>query len=202
MTMKKIFMMMATVALTLSVCACGGGSKTADNGSGAAAAGSENAGSAATEQTETEGQNAASAKLPVVYNNAKFGFSVGLPEGFHPQNNDAQMEEERGGKVYVGNGSCMVDMQCEDKSADVNTPAAMVKSAIEFAAHDNDKVIEKQILGDHGYILWTDDMGNRGLFYKAGPDKKFYTISVTYAADKVKEFNEQVKEIFNSLKTK
>ena len=37
----------------------------------------------------------------VTYENAQYGFSVQLPSDFAPQNNDEQLEKDRGGKLYI-----------------------------------------------------------------------------------------------------
>ncbi|UKI44747.1 MAG: hypothetical protein L6U16_04455 [Porphyromonadaceae bacterium] len=40
----------------------------------------------------------------VTYENAQYGFSVQLPSDFAPQNNDEQLEKDRGGKLYIRKG--------------------------------------------------------------------------------------------------
>ncbi|MDO4512062.1 MAG: hypothetical protein Q4B68_09640, partial [Bacteroidales bacterium] len=113
--MKKIFLMMAAMAMTAGMIACSG--KT------------ESSAAASAEEVSVEEAAADANANAVIYKNEKFGFSVQLPEGFEPQNDDKQMEEERGGKLYIWQG-CMVDMQ----GADISAKVAIVKEQLEIDA--------------------------------------------------------------------
>lgn len=132
------------------------------------------------------------------YSNDKFGYSVELPSGFEAQNNDKQMEEERGGKLFLSDKGGMIDVQCEDKSDAVSTPEEMVSFAIEWAASGSD-VIAQEVNGAEGQIKWKDEFGYRALYYKCTPEKKMYSISVTYPEELKDNFDKDTDALFKSL---
>ncbi|MBQ0048650.1 MAG: hypothetical protein KBT12_00195 [Bacteroidales bacterium] len=132
------------------------------------------------------------------YSNDKFGYSIELPSGFKAQNDDKQMEEERGGKLFVNDKGGMIDVECEDKSEAMVTPEEMVSVAIEWAASGSE-VIAQEVNGAEGWIKWKDDFGYRALYYKCTPEKKMYNISVTYSEDCKADFDNDVDKLFKSL---
>lgn len=132
------------------------------------------------------------------YSNDKFGYSIELPSGFKAQNDDKQMEEERGGKVFLGEKGGMIDVVCEDKADAMVTPEEMVSVAIEWAASVSD-VIAQEVNGAEGWIKWKDEFGYRALYYKCTPEKKMYNISVTYPEELKAEFENDVDKLFKSL---
>ena len=180
--MKKVLLLIAILTMCMTFSACNKGA-----GSGAAAT---------SEEPVEAFENA------VTYENAQYGFSVQLPSDFAPQNNDEQLEKDRGGKLYIRKG-CMVDMQCADKSEAVHTPEEIVSNGIGFCATSDDcTVIERKVEGTEGIVKYQDKFGYRAEYYKCMPDKKLYTISFTYDSDKKKEYDDEVDKIIKSLKVK
>lgn len=139
----------------------------------------------------------------VVYKNAQFGFSVTLPTGFRPQNNDKAMERERGGKVYMGN-KCMVDMVAYDKSSMAITPQEAIAIDAQWVTINEsagERLITKQIKETEMIAKWEDQFGLRALYIKYVGTMK-YEISFTYNKSQAKQFDTQVDAIIASLTTK
>ena len=80
--MKKTLLFLSILSIVLLTTSCGG-TKSASESS---------------ESNDTEEVKG------VKYENSDFGYSAVLPEGFKQQNNDAEMEKSRGGKLFVSNG--------------------------------------------------------------------------------------------------
>lgn len=188
--MKKILLIIAAMAMCMAANSCSKG-------------GAESGASSSTEVSEAEAADEVTFNGGVVYENEKFGFSVSLPEGFHPQNDDKQMEEERGGKVYINQG-CMVDMQASDQSSKVTTVKESLEMDAAFITVDEakgEKLLQKDVKDDELIAKWTDQFGYRALYYKYVGKTK-YEIAFTYGTDRQKEFEEEVDKIIKSLKYK
>lgn len=186
--MKRIFLMTIVALCWLMMGSCSKGSS--NNGSGSNDSCSESA-------------EAAEAAAPgfengVTYENEFWGFSVQLPAGFAPQNNDKQMEKERGGKLYLSAGK-MVDMQAFDATTSVLSPEEIVANDIEFATSSSE-VLEKKVEGAKGVAKIKDDFGYRAYFYQVSPAKIKYVIACTYPLDKKQDFDNEVDKIANTLK--
>ncbi len=139
----------------------------------------------------------------VTYKNAQWGFSVDLPAGFRPQNQDKAMEQERGGKVYIKRG-CMVDMQARDCSGMVITPAEAVANDAEWVMVDEsagEQLLCKEVHDNEMLAMWTDEFGIRALYVKYDGGVK-YEIAITYDTSLTDEFNQEVNKIIGSLRTK
>ncbi|MCQ2287912.1 MAG: hypothetical protein MJZ74_02330 [Muribaculaceae bacterium] len=139
----------------------------------------------------------------VTYKNAQWGFSVQLPAGFRPQNQDKAMELERGGKVYIKRG-CMVDMQASDCSGMGITPAEAVANDAAWVMIDEsagEQLICKDVSECDMLAKWTDEFGIRALYVKYVGNVK-YEIAITYDLSMTAEFNTEVDKIVASLATK
>ncbi|MGM9869070.1 MAG: hypothetical protein ACI30R_05540 [Sodaliphilus sp.] len=178
--MKGIVMMaLVAMGLMMGSCSKGAGSVSEETGEAASAAepGFENG---------------------VTYENPAMGFSVQLPQGFSAQNDDRQMEAERGGKVYVCSGK-LVDMQAFDKSATELTPEEMVSGEIEVATASGE-VLEKKVEGAKGMAKVKDEFGYRAFYVQVSPAKMEYCIAFTYPLDQKQAFDTEVDKIAQSLK--
>lgn len=181
--MKRLFLM---TIVTVSWVMMGSCSKPTSN----PGSGSESAEAAQAEQPGFENG--------VTYENQEWGFSVQLPAGFAPQNNDKQMEKERGGKLYLSAGK-MVDMQAFDATTAVLSPEEIVANDIEFATSLSE-VLEKKVEGTKGVAKIKDDFGYRAYFYQVSPAKIKYVIACTYPSDKKEDFDNEVDKIAATLK--
>lgn len=152
-----------------------------------------------TTKVETE------APAPVTYVNDKYGYSITLPVGFRQQNNDVEMEAERGGKLFLGNG-CMIDVTARKMSYSNITPEESVKQSYEVAValHEGDpenKIISKESASDHHLIKSLDNFGLRGDFEMQKGGNKIM-VNFTYPEEKRAEFDRDVEAVLKSLKVK
>ncbi len=137
----------------------------------------------------------------VKYENADFGYSAVLPEGFEQQNNDAEMEKSRGGKLFLAQG-CMIDLTATEMNyiGDM-TPEKSIDQGIEMTkALDNSAEIEK--IDDISYVSKSkDDFGLRG-HYELQKNGKKYMIDVTYPEEKKDQFEKDLESLIKSFKVK
>lgn len=145
----------------------------------------------------------AEAPAPVTYVNDKYGYSITLPVGFSQQNNDAEMEAERGGKLFLGNG-CMIDVTARKMNYSNITPEESVKQCYEVAValHEGDpenKILSKESASDHHLIKSLDSFGLRGDFEMQKGGNKIM-VNFTYPEEKRAEFDRDVEAVLNSLK--
>ncbi len=137
----------------------------------------------------------------VKYENSDFGYSVVLPEGFEQQNNDAEMEKSRGGKLFLADG-CMIDMTASEMNyiGDM-TPEKSIDQSIEMAKAFSEGADIKKI-DDISYVSKSqDDFGLRA-HYECQKNGKKYMVDVTYPADKKEQFDKVVETIVKSYKVK
>lgn len=177
--MKKTLLFLSILSIVLFTTSCGG-TKSASESS---------------ESNDTEEVKG------VKYENSDFGYSVVLPEGFKQQNNDAEMEKSRGGKLFVSNG-CMIDVTATkmDYMGDM-TPEASVKQCLEFQkiAYENPEIKE---IDNLSYVVkGQDDFGLRANYMTQKNGNK-YMIDVTYPADKKEQFDKDVEALINSFEVK
>lgn len=137
----------------------------------------------------------------VKYENKDFGYSVVLPEGFKAQNEDADMEKERGGKLFLGGEGFMIDMTAKEMNyIGEMTPEKSIDQSIEMAKVLNDKAEIKKI-DDISYVSKTlDEYGHRA-HYEIQKNSKKFMIDVTYPKDKKEQFDKDVDAIIKSFKT-
>lgn len=154
---------------------------------------------------ETTAKAEAEAPAPVTYVNDKYGYSITLPVGFRQQNDDAEMEAERGGKLFLGNG-CMIDVTARKMNYSNITPEESVKQCYEVAValHEGDsdnKIVSKECASDHHLIKSLDSFGLRGDFEMQKGGNKIM-VNFTYPEEKRAEFDRDVEAVLNSLKVK
>lgn len=180
--MKKIrFVLMAIAAMAFVMSACSGGS---------AASGSSEESSAASEASSN------------VYKNEKVGFSLTLPEGFEQQNDDKQMEAERGGKVFLGNG-CMIDATGKELNSNFTVEETLKNGfdyLVDFAyKEDGSELTSKEIADDHYLVKGKDEYGLRAQ-YKIIKNGKEIDLMFTYPLEKQAELDRDVEAVVKSLK--
>ena len=176
--MKKSLLFLLTIVSVAMFVSCGGDKKS----------GSSSDSSDASEEN-VEG---------VKYENKDFGYSVVLPEGFEQQNNDAQMEKERGGKLFLGNG-CMIDVTCSEMNymGDM-TPEKSIDQGIEFEKLNEGTEINK--IDDISYVAkHKDQFGLRG-HYELQKNGKKFMIDITYPEDKKDQFEKDLESLIKSFK--
>lgn len=182
--MKKTLLFLSILSIVLLTTSCGG-TKSASESS---------------ESNDTEEVKG------VKYENSDFGYSAVLPEGFKQQNNDAEMEKSRGGKLFVSNG-CMIDVTATkmDYMGDM-TPEASAKQCMEFAktAYNDpeDKLIEAKMLDDVSFLVKAQDSFGLRASYQTQQNGNKYMIDVTYPADKQEQFDKDVDALIQSFKVK
>lgn len=135
----------------------------------------------------------------VKYENKDFGYSVVLPEGFEQQNNDAEMEKTRGGKLFLANG-CMIDLTATEMNyiGDM-TPEKSIDQSIELTKALNATADVKKI-DDISYVSKSkDDFGLRA-HYELQKNGKKYMLDMTYPDDKEDQLNKDLESIIKSFK--
>ena len=183
--------MMASLSAMFMLCACGGSVNKADP--------------AATEQQQTTDTTVADTPVvvkPVVYKNTDFKYSVELPAGFKQQNDDAEMEASRGGKLFLRDG-CMIDVTARKMDYTYITPQASIKQSGEFSAtaYESDKqgkLLSKDVQDDHYQVKGLDEFGLRGDF-EMQKNGVSVIIHATYPEDKEEEFNREFDQMVMSL---
>ena len=156
--------------------------------------------SCAGEKKSASGSDASEENIEgVKYENKDFGYSIVLPEGFKQQNNDAQMEKERGGKLFLSDG-CMIDVTATEMNylGDM-TPEKSIDQSIEMSKALNDSVDAKKI-DDISYVSKSqDDFGLRA-HYELQKNGKKFMIDVTYPVEKKDKFDKDIESMFKSFK--
>ncbi len=189
--MKKTTFLMASLSAMFMLCACGGAANKAE--------------AAATEQpetTETTAAEAPAAKESVTYQNKDFKYSVQLPAGFEQQNDDAEMEASRGGKLFLRDG-CMIDVTARKMDYTYIKAEESIKQSAEFAASayegdENGKLLSKDIQPDHFLVKGLDEFGLRAN-YEMQKNGVSVIIHVTYPQDQEAAFNKEVDQVVQSL---
>lgn len=137
------------------------------------------------------------------YVNEKYGYSVTMPDNFRAQNEDAEMEAERGGKLFISSDNCSIDVTADEKTFEYITPAEMLKQGCEFSvsAYDmdeNDKVISQNVtdndftvVGDDGSYLQAERVLVKG--------NTVVTLYVRYPSEQREKFDKESAEIMKSL---
>ena len=137
------------------------------------------------------------------YVNEKYGYSVTMPDNFRAQNEDAEMEAERGGKLFISSDNCSIDVTADEKTFEYITPAEMLKQGCEFSvsAYDmdeNGKVISQNVtdndftvVGDDGSYLQAERVLVKG--------NTVVTLYVRYPSEQREKFDKESAEIMKSL---
>lgn len=157
----------------------------------------------AIEQTQPDQQQTVESGM--TYDNAQYAYSMALPAGFSPQNNDAEMEASRGGKLFLGNGA-MIDVTAQNMDYANITPLESVKQSYEFAlaAYEDDTestIISHKLDGDRYLVKAQDAYGLRADYQLQRSGHKII-IHMTYPADKRAEFDRDVEQVIGSLNVK
>ena len=133
-----------------------------------------------------------------IYENKDFKYSVALPEGFMPQNQDAAMEAERGGKLFVKDG-CMVDCTAKKMDYKYITAEESLKQGFEIAKPIGGEVISSDLKDDHYVVKYQDSFG-----YRANCEVQKNGVSLhvhfTYPVEHKAEFDKDVDAVMNSVK--
>lgn len=134
------------------------------------------------------------------YENKELNYSVQMPEGFAPQNSDAAMEKERGGKLYVNEGGCMIDVTGKKMDYAYITAEESLKQGYEFA-----KLAEGQIASDlqadHYWVKFQDSFGYRAV-YEMQKNGVSVNVSLTYPTEKKAEFEKDCDAVLQSVDVK
>jgi hypothetical protein len=130
------------------------------------------------------------------YKNDAFKYSVTLPEGFVPQNQDAAMETERGGKLFVKDG-CMIDVTAKKMEYKYITAEESLKQGFEIAK-SADGVFESEMKDDHYCVKSQDSFGYR-TGYEMQKNGVSLNIFITYPVEKKAEFDKEVDAVLNSV---
>ena len=134
----------------------------------------------------------------VKYENEKFGYSIVLPEGFEQQNNDAEMEKERGGKLFLAQG-CMIDVTAKEMNyIGEMTPEKSIDQSIEMTKALNDSADIKKI-DDISFVSKSKDQFGLRAHYELQKNGKNYMIDVTYPEDKKEQFEKDLESLIKSL---
>ena len=175
--MKKSLLFLLTIVTVAMFASCGG-----DKKSGSSSDASEE---------NIEG---------VKYENKDFGYSVVLPEGFKQQNNDAEMEKERGGKLFLGGQGCMIDMTAMemDYIGDM-TPEKSIEQSMEMTKALNDSADIKK-LDDLSYVSKSLDQFGYRAHYELQKNGKKFMIDVTYPEEKKDQFEKDLDAVIKSFK--
>ena len=160
--------------------------------------GNGNGGSDASASSEEVASSAAEESNQVTYHNEQIGFSVTLPEGFTQQNNDAQMEAERGGKLFL-NAGCMIDVTGGKQNPNFSIEDDY-KYLVDFAyKEDGSELISQELADDHYLVKGKDEYGLRAQ-YKAVKNGKEIDFMLTYPTDKQAELDRDIDAMIKSLK--
>jgi hypothetical protein len=130
------------------------------------------------------------------YKNDAFKYSVTLPEGFVPQNQDAAMETERGGKLFVKDG-CMIDVTAKKMDYKYITAEESLKQGFEIAK-SADGVFESEMKDDHYCVKSQDSFGYR-TGYEMQKNGVSLNIFITYPVEKKAEFDKEIDAVLNSV---
>lgn len=160
----------------------------------------------ASESNESNESNETEEVKGVKYENADFGYSAVMPEGFTQQNNDAEMEKSRGGKLFL-HKSCMIDFTATKMDyMGSMTPEASAKQCLEFAKvgynDPEDKLMEAKMLDDVSYLVKAQDSFGLRAEYQTQQNGNKYTIDFTYPADMQEQFDKDVEAVVKSFKLK
>ncbi len=177
---KLTLMAIAAMAFVMGSCA----------GNGAASGASEES------STSSEETNQAT------YKNEKVGFSITLPEGFTQQNDDKEMEAERGGKVFLNNG-CMIDATGKELNPNF-TVEETLKNGYDYLVNyaykeDGSELASSELAEDHYIVKGKDEYGIRAQ-YKAVKNGKEIDLMFTYPADKQADLDRDFDAVVKSLK--
>lgn len=156
--------------------------------------------SCAGENNSASGSDASEENIEgVKYENNDFGYSIVLPEGFEQQNNDAQMEKERGGKLFLADG-CMIDVTAREMNylGDM-TPEKSIDQGIEMSKALNDSVDAKKI-DDISFVSKSQDEFGLRAHYELQKNGKKFMIDVTYPVEKKDKFDKDIESMIKSFK--
>lgn len=131
------------------------------------------------------------------YKNDAFKYSVTLPEGFVPQNQDAAMEAERGGKLFVKDG-CMIDMTAKKMDYKYITPEESLKQGFEFAKPISGEMISSDLKEDRYVVTYQDSFGYRSNC-EVQKNGVSLTIHFTYPVEHKAEFDKDLEAVMNSV---
>ena len=136
----------------------------------------------------------------VKYENKDFGYSVVLPEGFEQQNNDAEMEKSRGGKLFLGGEGRMIDVTSTEMNyiGDM-TPEKSTDQCIEMTKALNDSADVKKI-DDISFVSKSKDQFGLRAHYELQKSGKKFMIDVTYPEDKKDQFEKDLESLIKSFK--
>lgn len=133
------------------------------------------------------------------YENSEFKYSVTLPDGFVPQNQDAAMEAERGGKLFVKDG-CMIDMTAKKMDYKYITAEESLKQGFEFAKMA-EGVLSSDLQADHYWVKFQDSFGYRAV-YEMQKNGVSVNVSLTYPIEKKAEFEKDCDAVLQSVDVK
>jgi len=137
----------------------------------------------------------------VKYENKDLGYSVVLPEGIKPQNDDAEMEKSRGGKLFIGDG-CQIDVTAREMDYQGSmTPEESIKQSIELAKAINENA-EVKAIDKVSFVSTSKDESSLVANYECQKNGKCYNIHILYPVEKKDAFDKDVDAIIKSLKTK
>ncbi|MBR5638844.1 MAG: hypothetical protein IKW83_03665 [Muribaculaceae bacterium] len=174
--MKKSLLFLLTIVSVAMFVSCGGDKKS---GSGSDAS-----------EENIEG---------VKYENKDFGYLVVLPEGFEQQNDDAKMEKERGGKLFLGDG-CTIDVTCSKMNyIGDTTPEASIDQSIEMVKALNEGA-EVEKLDAVSFVSKSQDDNYLRAHYELQKNGNKYMIDFTYTLDKKDQFDKDVEAVVKSFK--
>lgn len=130
------------------------------------------------------------------YENKEFKYSVTLPEGFEQQNDDAAMEANRGGKLFLRDG-CMIDMTAKKMDYKYITAEESLKQGFEFAKMA-EGVLSSDLQADHYCVKFQDSFGYRAV-YEMQKNGVSVQVSATYSVEKKAEFDKEIDAVLNSV---
>ena len=130
------------------------------------------------------------------YKNNEFKYSVTLPEGFEQQNDDAAMEANRGGKLFLRDG-CMIDMTAKKMEYKYITAEESLKQGFEFAKMA-EGVLSSDLQADHYCVKFQASFGYRAV-YEMQKNGVSVQVSATYSVEKKAEFDKEIDAVLNSV---
>lgn len=134
------------------------------------------------------------------YENKELNYSVQMPEGFAPQNSDAAMEKERGGKLFVKDGA-MIDCTAKKMDYKYITAEESLKQGFEFAKPLEGEAIASDLQADHYWVKFQDSFGYRAV-YEMQKNGVSVNVSLTYPIEKKAEFEKDCDAVLQSVDVK
>lgn len=135
----------------------------------------------------------------VEYKNTDFGYSLLLPGGFKPQNDDAEMEKKRGGKLFLYDG-CRIDVTVKKMElSGGTTPERSIKQSFEIQRTTYDNA-DGEMLDSLSYLVKAVDGDNLNAHAAYMKDDNKYMIDFTYPATKKEKFDKDVESVIKSFK--